>query len=214
MRTLGWSLCSLSLVLTACPGDDAPTGDDATQGSTADDTGPPPATSTTEPTTSVTSTGPDQDTGSSSGTATGTDSGSSAGSETGPASCDFETILCEHAAGKTEPVDCGTVTLDDDAAAWQAASLCAVENANMQAAFKVAFELPSIDSIVYDGYFGSVGFAYALGRVYSDTLGDPVLGVQSCIDVVAMADCLADVGDHCLECVGAGQIMPIECAMQ
>jgi hypothetical protein len=125
--------------------------------------------------------------------------------------CEIGPLLAMLAEGKTEPVDCGTVTLADDTAAWVAASSCAAAAAAATEAFFVAFEQPSIDSYVYDGYYGTVGFVYGLGRLHSDTLGDPMVAAYSCTDVIATPGCAPDVGEHCLECVGASDPMAVVC---
>ena len=127
--------------------------------------------------------------------------------------CGFQTTLEQLAMGKTDPTDCGTVTLDDDAAAWQAASDCAAAAAAAQGGFLVAFQLPSDDSLIFEGFHGSVGFAYSLGRLYTDTFGDPMFESRSCMDVTAADGCTIDVGVHCLECIGGSEAMPLECTM-
>jgi hypothetical protein len=56
-----------------------------------------------------------------------------------------------------------------------------------------------------------VGIVYGLGRLYTDTFGDPMLGVYQCTDVVAMPGCMVDVAEHCLLCEGEGEVAPLEC---
>lgn len=143
-----------------------------------------------------------------------TDAGDS--TTTGPGvepPCGFLPTLEMLATGKTDPIDCGTLTLDDDAAAWQAASDCAATAAAAQEGFLVAFQRPSDDSLIFEGFYGSVGFAYALGRLYTDTFGDPMFESQACTDVTTLDGCMVDVGVHCLTCAGAGEPMALECTM-
>jgi len=228
-------LSSLLLVVaTACPADPEPGETQA-----ASSSGPAPLTDSTlgpgdsdncgtgdccainpnfcEPT-GATSLPPTDDTTESTSSSSGTDTGTDTATDTDTGSvtpCGFEDTLCMLATGKTDPVDCGIVTLDDDAAAWQAASECAASRAAMQSAFKVAFQQPSDDSLIFDGYYGVVGIVYGLGRIYTDTFGDPMLGSYSCTDVVPSPDCVPDpaVGRHCLECLDEGEVNPLECVM-
>jgi hypothetical protein len=213
---LGLLLCGSSLCLTACPGDDGPSGD-ATDGTTS--TGSTGSTSTGEPPTSASSSdstaaATSSDTGPGTGTMDDTSSGGSVGSETGPTTCDFASTLEMLAQGKTDPIDCGSATLEDDVATWEMVSDCAAQAAGNQEAFTAAFQLPSIDSTVYDGFYGLVGIVYSAGRLHYDDLGEPVLGLQSCAEVDTVPGCQVDVGEHCLECVDAGEISEIECVMQ
>lgn len=127
--------------------------------------------------------------------------------------CGFQATLEMLAMGKTDPTDCGTVTLDDDAAVWQAASDCAATAAVAQESFVVAFQRPSDDSLIFEGFYGSVGFVYALGRLYTDTFGDPMFESQTCADVTILDGCMVDVGVHCLTCAGAGESVALECTM-
>lgn len=211
MRTLGLLLCCSSLCLTACPGDDGPSGD-ATEGSTSTgSTTGEPVTTTSDSTSSAT--GSSSDTGPGTGTMDDTSSGS-VGSETGPATCDFGATLEMMAQGKTDPIECGMATLENDAATWEAVSDCAAQAAQNQLAFTVSFQLPSIDSTVYDGFYGLVGIVYSAGRLHYDDLGEPVLATQSCAEVDTVPGCQVDVGEHCLECVDAGELSPVECVMQ
>lgn len=218
--------CSLIVLLAACPADPEPgdtetnptTGGDGCDtddccddnpmlcpgDSTVDPTDDPPSSSSSDGTTSGMT-----DTEATGTDATGTDA---TGTDTeGAPSCEFEPLLAMLAQGKTEPTDCGTATLADDAAAWAAASACAAEAAAAQEGFLVAFEQPSIDSFIYDGYYGAVGFAYALGRLYSDTLGEPPVVAYSCTGLVSTPGCVPDVGQHCLECEGASEPTAVEC---
>lgn len=217
----------LLALLTACPAEPEP-GD--TQGATSDTCGTGNC-ETTAPTTTTTS-GPADSTTLDCGTgdccdvnpnfceptatSTGSSGSSSTGDDTGPGvepPCGFGPTLEMLAMGKTEPTDCGTVTLDDDVAAWQAASDCAAMAAGLQQAFYVAFQLPSDDSLIFDGYYGTVGIVYGLGNLYTDTFGDPMLQSRSCVDVTTLDGCMLDVGVHCLECVEAGEVTPLECTM-
>lgn len=180
----------------------------STGSSTGADTGMTSTTRTSEASGSATSS---PTTGSS-----GVDSSGS--SDTGPGPgveppCGFDTTLCMLAEGKTDPTDCGTVTLDDDDAAWDAAANCAATAAASQEAFKVAFQLPSKDSLVFDGYYGTVGIVYGVGRLYTDTLGDPMLGGYACTDITLDGACTPAVGESCLTCEGQGEVMPLECVM-
>jgi hypothetical protein len=217
-RALPLSFLILLLVgaVGACAGDDAMSSDTVspTTGA-ADGTS---STSAMDASESLTSTGPGDGTGSSSSTGVGEGSTAS-DTDTGPGPgveppCGFGPTLCMLATGKTEPIDCGTITLADGDDAWQAASTCAVAAATGQEAFKVAFQQPSDDSLIFDGYYGTVGVVYGVGRLYTDTFGDPMLGVRGCTDVAAMTNCEPGVAQHCLQCVDEGEIMPLECAMQ
>ena len=145
--------------------------------------------------------------------ATSADStGDSGSATTGLPVCDFEETLCELAAGKTEPVDCGVVSFADDDQAWIDANACAVDALMTQSAFKVGFEGESIDSFVYDGFFGTVGIVYGMGTLHYDNLGDTVLGARSCETIVPAADCTPASGTHCLECISPGEVAAYDCA--
>lgn len=219
----------LLALATACPADPEP---DDTQGSTTtsvaltDSTLGPDDCGTGDccqvnpnfcETTGGTTVDPGDSTSTSASSSTaGTSSEGTTSGETGPGvepPCGFQTTLEGFAMGKTEPTDCGTVTLDDDVAAWQAASECAAAAAAAQEGFLVAFQLPSDDSLVFEGFYGTVGFTYSLGRLYTDTFGDPMLASQSCDDVTTLDGCTLEVGTHCLTCVGGGESVALECPM-
>lgn len=153
-------------------------------------------------------------TGTTAADSTGEGSGSSEGSgtaTTGAMTCDFEMTLGELAEGKMDPIDCGVVSFEDDDEAWADANGCAVDALMTQAAFHVGFQGESIDSTLYDGFFGTSGIVYGLGRVHYDTLGEPVLGFRPCEDIVPLADCTPVSGTHCLECIQQGELTPIDC---
>lgn len=214
------TLGSLLAIVTACPADPEPNDTQA-----ASSSGPGPVTGSTL--------GPEdcgtagccpldstfcESTGGSLDSADAT--GSSTGSDTGPGvepPCGFGPTLAMLAMGKTDPLDCGTVTLDDDVTAWQAASDCAASAAVAQEGFLVAFQLPSVDSLVFAGYYGVVGLVYGTGRLYTDTLGDlgePWFSSTTCMSIVATVGCVVDVGQHCLECVDSSPQTALECVMR
>ena len=74
--------------------------------------------------------------------------------------CDLPTYVDEAASGKTVPEDCGTVTLDDPDAAYVAAHDCVVAASTTQQAYRMVAQLQGIDSSIWVGYAGTVGFAY------------------------------------------------------
>lgn len=209
-------LASLLAVGTACPADSEPS--DTTLGIDECGTGDCCQINVNFCETTGGNTLEPADTASSSSvTDASTSSGSSTDDDTGAVvepPCGFADTLQMLATGKTDPTDCGTVTLDDDATAWEAASECAATAAAGQEAFFVAFQLPSDDSLVFDGYYGTVGIVYGLGQLYTDTFGDPMLGNNSCGDVTTLDGCEIDVGRHCLACVDPGDVAPLECAMR
>jgi len=142
---------------------------------------------------------------------------SSTGGDTGQPGgppCDLDEVLCSYAEGKVDPIDCGVITLDDDAAAWQAAVDCASAAAFAQTGFKVGFQLQGFDSTIYEGFYGTVGFVYGTGRLYLDTFGDPMLSAYSCNGIELDPGCMPDVGTHCLQCLEQGDGMPLECLME
>ena len=199
----------MALLLSACPGDDSMSS--ATASSSGTGTGGSSMSPMTEaPGSASSSLGPVSSSGLDG-------SGSSTGSGTGPGvepPCGFGSTLCTLASGKTEPTDCGTVLLGNDPMVWEAAASCAATAAASQEAFKVAFQQLSVDSLIFDGYYGSVGFAYSTGRLYTDTFGDPMLGVYACSGVTLVDNCTPGEIDPCLECADQGEIMALDCVME
>jgi hypothetical protein len=128
----------------------------------------------------------------------------------GGATCDFETIVCDAAAGsKVPPIDCGFVTLADDIAAWQAAYTCATEAFAAEGAVKVIWQRQGIDSTVYSALVGFVGESYAITEYSYDSFGDPLASSRNCGGVVTPDDCAVGVGEMCLQCTDNGDVTPL-----
>jgi len=105
--------------------------------------------------------------------------------------CDLPTYVDEAATGKTVPMDCGTVTLDDPDAAYQAAHDCVVAASNAQEAYRVVAQLQGIDSSVWVGYAGTVGFVYGESAFSYD--GGGLAGGE----FIWRTECTPEVIDDC-----------------
>lgn len=125
--------------------------------------------------------------------------------------CDLPTYVDEAAAGKTVPEDCGTVTLDDPDAAYVAAHDCVLAASDTQQAYRMVAQLQGIDSSVWVGYAGTVGFVYsessflydgggnAGGEFISRTECSPE-AVFECVPSSSNGTCLTCEGENNLVC--------------
>jgi hypothetical protein len=128
----------------------------------------------------------------------------------GGASCDFEEIVCSYADGsKTPPVDCGIVSLADDAQTWQDAHACAAEAFAAQGAVKLIWQQQGIDSDVWAALVGFVGEVYDVVRFDYDSEGVGMAWSRPCGSVVVLDDCAVGVGEMCFTCTAEGDPTPL-----
>lgn len=123
--------------------------------------------------------------------------------------CDLPTYVDEAAMGKTVPVDCGTVTQGDPDEAYQAAHDCVVAASDSQQAYRMVAQLDGIDSSVWVGYAGTVGFVYGESNFAFD--GGGFSGVETiwrmdCTPEV-VADCVPSRFGMCLSCMGENNLV-------
>lgn len=115
-------------------------------------------------------------------------------------------------SSKDAPVDdCGTLTLDDPLAAWQAAHDCALDHATMGNGFRLVADGQGIDSVVKVAYLGVQGFAYAVSRFSADSGGiDPgSLFEQPGDGLEAVDACVVAVGELCLGVTAPGETVQL-----
>ncbi len=117
--------------------------------------------------------------------------------------CDLPTYVQDAAEGKTTPVDCGTVTLEDSAQDYAAATDCVLQHSEMQEAYTMVAQLQGIDSSVWAGYAGTVGFVYGEASFMYDgggLAGGEFIWRQDCTPTL-VPDCSPGPGaGTCLTC--------------
>ncbi len=112
--------------------------------------------------------------------------------------CDLPTYVDEAASGKTVPEDCGTVTLEDPDAAYLAAHDCVLAASGAQQAYRMVAQLQGLDSNVWVGYAGSVGFVYSESSFSYE--GGGIAGGES----IRRAECTPEDIEDCSPGSGGG----------
>lgn len=124
--------------------------------------------------------------------------------------CDLPTYVDEAANGKTVPVDCGTVSLDDPDEAYQAAHDCVVAASDAQEAYRMVAQLQGIDSSVWVGYAGVVGFVYGESSFAYDgggNAGGEFIWRSECTPEVIVDCAPSSTSGMCFTCDGESNLV-------
>jgi hypothetical protein len=118
--------------------------------------------------------------------------------------CPFEPIVDDAVSVSEQQVhDCGTVTWEDDVAAWTAAYDCVLADLQTQTAVVVRWTPMVIDSVHYRAIVGAAAESYAMTEIDWDCYqGDVGASQRPCDAVTPTPGCTVEVGDLCLVCEG------------
>ncbi len=129
-----------------------------------------------------------------------------------PDECSLAAAICGLGIG--EFVDCGTVDLGDDAAAWQAVHACALAAVSAQISFLAVTQHFTFDSTSYRAHVGQAGCPYTITRATfdDDPCGGrgcgPAVWQQTCAALSVDSNCIGVPDGACLRCDGPGE--PLE----
>ena len=191
------SISLLALALVACGDDPGEAGD--ADGSSSD------TSSSSTTTTGATLTGSETTsdaTESSSGPADGSSDSTGATTDPPPV-CDFPSTVDDvFAESKEPPIDCGSLTLNDDLPAWEAARMCARDAALDQAAYKLVWQHDDGSGLRDSAFASLLAETYAVYRFDDDAaVGTTTITVRSCTGIGAPDDCTIAVGEPCMDCL-------------
>ncbi|MGH1342151.1 MAG: hypothetical protein ACRBN8_11395 [Nannocystales bacterium] len=124
--------------------------------------------------------------------------------------CDLAMYVDEAAAGKTVPEDCGTVTLDDPPEAYVAAHDCVLEASGSEQAYRMVAQIQGIDSSVWVGYAGTVGFVYSESNFAYDgggNAGGEFIWRMDCTPQPVLDCAPSPSAGICLSCMGENNLV-------
>lgn len=130
-----------------------------------------------------------------------------------PDECSLAAAVC--GLGLGEFVDCGTVDLGDDAAAWEAVHACAQAAVSERRTFVAITADFTFDSTSYRAHVGQAGCPYAITVVTFDD--DPCGGLacgpavwqQTCVGLSLDSNCIGVPDEVCLRCDGPGETVAV-----
>lgn len=130
-----------------------------------------------------------------------------------PDECSLSAAVC--GLGLAGFVDCGTVDLGDDAAAWEAVHDCALAAVSERQTFVAVTANFTFDSTSYQAHVGQAGCPYVLTILTFDD--DPCGGLacgpavweQTCAGLSLNSNCIGVPGEVCLRCDGPGDTVTV-----
>lgn len=204
-----WQMLAAAVMVVACS--DRPVGDDEST-TASSGTGGAPTTSTDGAASTTGGAAESSEVTSTGGASTGGASNSSGCGETtgvpGGADCPDECSLAAAVCGLEigEFKDCGTVDLDDDAAAWQAVHDCVLAAVSEQQTFVAIAQHFAHDTVSFQAFVGQAGCSYAITVVtfFEDNCGGrmcgPAVVQEACEGLALDTNCIGMPDEVCLRC--------------
>jgi hypothetical protein len=190
------------LGLAACPADPV-----ESMGSSSSSSSSTTTSSTTTATTTTATTSTTETTTSTTDMTTETSGADSSSSGPPAGDCDFATEVAQMIEGANDPIDCGSLTFDDDVAAWEAGRMCVRDASLDQAPFVLLWQVDA-GGTLQDRAFVDPGMSAPLSY-YTD---DAAVGTTSITQVACTGTgeppgkpCDVAVGELCLECLDPGK---------
>jgi len=191
------------IVVVAC-------GDDIEEGVGQDESSTGTGSSTSDTSTPTTMSTSGAETTSAGGSSSGEEPGSTSADESTTATagdCAFApTIDAALEKSTREPIDCGALTLDDDAALWQDARDCAREATLDQVSYKVLWQYDDAGTLRDAAIASEIGEVYAIYRFDDDAaVVTTSITRATCTGIGTPERCTVAPGEICIECIRPGE---------